>query len=317
VSERNAASFANPRDNDDSIHDMACDCLVVGGGPAGLTAATYLGRFRRRVIVVDAGESRAKWIPVSHNCPGFPDGIAGVDLLDRLRQQALMGNVDLINDTVTALRREGDDFVATASFPIRARAVLIATGIVDTLPPIPDVTNMIARGSLRLCPICDAYEVIDKRVAVIGPADQAAKKAVFLRTYSSDVTLLMTEPISDLDPTSSELLNGAGVTVEECVPDSVCAEGHGALVSLPDGRTLSFDTIYPAMGCTMRSQLAIDLGAAFDEAGNLVADSHQRTGIAGLYVAGDVVDEINQIAVAFGHAAIAAVDIHSYLTTID
>ncbi|MFI0848951.1 NAD(P)/FAD-dependent oxidoreductase [Mesorhizobium sp. IMUNJ 23232] len=296
---------------------MTWDCLIVGGGPAGLTAATYLGRFRRRVIVVDAGESRAKWIPVSHNCPGFPDGIAGVDLLDRLRQQALMGNVDLVSDTVTALRRDGGDFVAAASAPIRARAVLIATGIVDTLPRIPDVTNMIESGALRLCPICDAYEIIDRRIAVIGPADQAARKAVFLRTYSKDVTLLVTEPVSDLDPGASELLKRADVTVEECLPDSVRAEAHGALVSIPDGRTLAFDTIYPAMGCTMRSKLAIDVGAAFDESGNLVVDSHQRAGIAGLYAAGDVVDEINQIAVAFGHAAIAAVDIHSYLATTE
>ncbi|TGQ77175.1 MULTISPECIES: NAD(P)/FAD-dependent oxidoreductase [unclassified Mesorhizobium] len=296
---------------------MRCDCLIVGGGPAGLAAATYLGRFRRRVIVVDAGESRAKWIPVSYNCPGYPDGIVGVDLLERLRQQALMCNVDLINDTVTALLREGDDFVAAASFPIRARAVLIATGIVDTLPPIPDVANMIASGALRLCPICDAYEVVDKRVAVIGPADRAAKEAVFLRTYSRDVTLLVTDPISDLNPAACELLHGADVTVQECLPDSIRAEDQKVRVSLLDGRTLSFDTIYPAMGCTMRSKLAIDLGAAFDEAGNLVVDSHQRTGIAGLYAAGDVVDEINQIAVAFGHAAIAAVAMHRYLATTD
>jgi thioredoxin reductase (NADPH) len=317
VPDTKASRISEPRRNEGSIHGRTCDCLIIGGGPAGLTAATYLGRFRRKVIVVDAGESRAKWIPVSHNCPGFPDGIAGVDLLDRLRQQALMSNVDLINDTVTALRRERDDFVAAASVPIRARAVLIATGIVDTLPAIPDVTNMIASGALRLCPICDAYEVIDRRVAVIGPEDQAAKKAVFLRTYSRNVTLLVTEPISDLDPAASELLNRADVTVEECLPDSIRAEDQKARVSLLDGRTLSFDTIYPAMGCSMRSKLAIDVGAAFDEAGNLVADSHQRTGIAGLYVAGDVVDEINQIAVAFGHAAIAAVDMHSYLAESD
>ena len=142
-----------------------------------------------------------------------------------------------------------------------------------------------------MCPICDAYEVIDKRVAVIGPADQAAKKAVFLRTYSSEVTLLVTEPISDLDPVARELLNGADVTVEECLPDSVSAEGYRASASLSDGRTLSFDTINPVMCCTMRSTLAIDLGAAFDEAGNLVVDSHQRTGIAGLYAAGDIVDD--------------------------
>lgn len=101
--------------------------------------------------------------------------------------------------------------------------------------------------------------------------------------------------------------------MQECLPDSIRAEDQKVRVSLLDGRTLSFDTIYPAMGCTMRSKLAIDLGAAFDEAGNLVVDSHQRTGIAGLYAAGDVVDEINQIAVAFGHAAIAAVAMHTIL----
>nr|WP_281040043.1 NAD(P)/FAD-dependent oxidoreductase [Mesorhizobium sp. M8A.F.Ca.ET.021.01.1.1] len=295
----------------------ACDCLIIGGGPAGLAAATYLGRFRRRVMVVDAGESRARWIPVSHNCPGFPDGISGVDLLERLRQQALTGTVDLIDGTVTALRRDGPDFVATASFAVRARAVLFATGIVDTLPNTPDAASMIAIGSMRLCPVCDAYEVIDKRVAVIGPADQATKKALFMQTYSSDVTILATDAISGLDPATGELLKAAGVRVEECLPDSVRAAGPRARVSLRDGRSLSFDTIYPAMGCTIRSKLAIDLGAECDGAGNLVVDSHQRTGIAGLYAAGDVVDEINQIAVAFGHAAIAATDMHNYLATTD
>jgi thioredoxin reductase (NADPH) len=296
---------------------MACDCLIVGGGPAGLTAATYLGRFRRRVIVVDAGESRAKWIPVTHNCPGFPDGIAGVDLLERLRQQALIGNVDLVDDTVTALRREGDDFVAMASFPIRARAVLIATGIVDTLPPVPDVTNMIASGSLRLCPICDAYEVLDKRVAVIGPADQAMTKALFMRTYTSDVTMLVTDAPAELDAEASDVIKQFGINVEKCIPNTICSSGDQASIQFANGATSEFDTIYPAMGCTIQSYLAVGLGAECDELGNLVVDSRQRTGVPGLYAAGDVVDEINQIAVAFGHAAIAATDMHNYLADTD
>ncbi|TPN55918.1 NAD(P)/FAD-dependent oxidoreductase [Mesorhizobium sp. B1-1-4] len=288
------------------------DCLVIGAGPAGLTAATYLGRFRRRVIVVDAGQSRAKLIPTTHNCPGFPDGISGVELLDRLRQQALLSEVELLDDTVHEIRRGGTDFIATASVPIRARAVLMATGIVDTLPDMPDAADMIKAGTLRLCPICDAYEVIDGRVAVMGPADHAMKKALFMRSYTSDVTMLV-ETGTRSDPAADALLREAGINVEECIPNSISSAGNHATVRLVAGNTVSFDTIYPALGCTIRSKLATDLGAECDEVGNLVVDSRQRTAIAGLYAAGDVVDEINQIAVAFGHAAIAATDMHSYL----
>lgn len=289
------------------------DCLIIGGGPAGLTAATYLGRFRRRVIVVDAGQSRAKWIPITHNCPGFPDGIAGVDLLERLRQQALLSRINLVDDTVRDIRSDGTDFIATASVPIRARAVLMATGIVDTLPDTPHAADMIKAGTLRLCPICDAYEVIDKRVAVIGPADQAMKKALFMRTYTTDVTMLVTDMATQFATGADASLSKAGVEVEACVPNSIRSAGKQAIVRLVDGKTLSFDTIYPALGSTMRSKLAASLGAKCDEVGNLVVDPRQRTAVAGLYAAGDVVDEINQIAVAFGHAAIAATDIHGYL----
>jgi thioredoxin reductase (NADPH) len=271
------------------------DCLIVGGGPAGLTAATYLGRFRRRVIVVDAGQSRANWIPSTHNCPGFPDGIAGPDLLERLRRQALGWGAELVNDTVQNVQRDGSDFLATASFPIRSRAVLMATGVVDRLPDAPNLPDMIKDGTLRVCPICDAYEVIDKRVAVIGPADQAAKKALFLRVYTSDLTMLVVDALTEKNASAIELIRRVAINIEACIPSSIHSSGQQASIQLSNGRVSSFDTIYPAMGCTVRSKLASNLGAACDELGNLV------------------VDEINQIAVAFGHAAVAATDIHNHL----
>lgn len=286
-------------ERDANGHDGMFDCLIIGGGPAGLTAATYLGRFRRRVIVVDAGESRAKWIPMTHNCPGFPDGITGVDLLDRLKQQAVRYGAALADDTVRNIRLAGTDFIATASYPIGARSVLVATGIVDTLPEIPNAADMVKAGALRLCPVCDGYEVIDKRVGVIGPAEDATKKALFMRTFTSHVTLLVTEAATDLTPHSREMLMRAEIEIEACARDSISAGGKEAIVELADGRMLAFDSIYPAMGCTMRSKLAIDLGAECDEVGNLVVDSHQRTNIPGLYAAGDVIEEINQIAVAW------------------
>lgn len=295
---------------DTQPHDDTFDCLIIGGGPAGLTAATYLARFRRRVIVVDAGQSRAKAIPLTRNCPGFPDGITGVALLERLRQQALRFGAEVMEDTVHDLGLAGNVFTAHASRRLRARSVLVATGIVDTLPEGVDMTAMIAAGTLRLCPICDGYEAIDKRVAVIGPADAAIRKALFMRTYSQDVTVFASSPAADLD---AEDHGAADIEVDPRRVVSIRPAGNRGEVLLADGETQLFDAIYPAMGCTIRSELATALGAECDRVGNLVADAHQRTVVPGLYAAGDVVNEMNQLAVAFGHGAVAASDIHNYL----
>jgi thioredoxin reductase (NADPH) len=113
------------------------------------------------------------------------------------------------------------------------------------------------------------------------------------------------------------VIRRAGINAEKCVPDTIHSSGHQAGIELAGGGVSVFDTIYPAMGCTILSKLAADLGAECDQVGNLVVDTRQRTVIPGLYAAGDVVNEINQIAVAFGHAAVAATDMHNYLSDAD
>jgi len=298
--------------------DTPYDCLIVGGGPAGLTAATYLGRFRRRVLVVDAGESRARWIPRTHNCPGFPDGIEGTDLLQRLAQQAVQYGAELVRGVVEELRVEGDGgFVARTPAPVRARTVLMATGILDTLPAVDDVPGALNAGRLRLCPICDGYEAIDNNVAVIGSAADGLKKALFMRTFSPRVTLLMTGQVTDLSPQARAFAETSHITIVECGDDHVQIGSEQATAILGDGRQLHFDTIYPAMGCAIRSDLAVGLGAEKDETGNIIVDGHQRTRVPGLYAAGDVVHEVNQLAVAFGHAAVATSHIHNMLAEQD
>src|SRR5690606_2505923 len=175
------------------------DCLIVGAGPAGLVAATYLARFRRRIAVVDAGGSRARWIPTSHNCPGFPLGVSGDTLLQRLREQAGSFGVDIVRGRIVSLQRGGDGFVARddAGRAWHAATVILATGIVDRLPQVEGgdaaVEAAVEAGVLRLCAVCDGYEATDERIGVLGPAADASRHADFLRTFSRRVDAIDAE----------------------------------------------------------------------------------------------------------------------------
>ena len=289
------------------------DCLVVGAGPAGLTAATYLARFRRAIAVVDAGHSRARWIPTSHNVPGFPLGVAGDTLLQRLRAQACEYGVSIADGCVVRLERADDGFDATAADGTRwrARTVILATGIVDVMPAMPGLEEAIARHVVRLCAVCDAYEASDERIAVYAPVDDAIAHALFLRTFSTRVAAVRSQPGTP-SPDRAEAARAAGVAVLP-PPVSLHHDGTCCVFTFADGSTQRFDTVYPVLGGDAQSQLAIALGAGTDAKRELVVDAHQQTSVDGLYAIGDVVSALNQISVGVGHAAIAASDIHRRL----
>jgi thioredoxin reductase (NADPH) len=292
---------------------QAYDCVIIGGGPAGLTAAVYLARYRRRIVLFDAGQSRASLIPESHNYPGFPEGVSGPGLLSALRRQAETYCVTLMSAPITELKRDGGGFIAKfGEQQVQSRFVLLATGIVDESPNLPGITEAFANGSIRYCPVCDGYEAMDQRVGVLGHGEDASSKAKFLRTYSNDVTLLRLDERSDNNEKTAKSLREAGVKVAGPV-SLIEHRGDDILAVLQGGQTLSFDVVYPALGCGVRSELAVALGAKTNDVGCLEVDAHQQTTVDGVYAAGDVVSDLHQIAVATGHAAIAATHIHKSL----
>jgi thioredoxin reductase (NADPH) len=291
------------------------ECAVVGAGPAGLTAAIYLGRYRRRTAVFDGGASRASLIPRSHNCPGFPDGVPGKELLARLRTQAERYGARIIAGEVTELRRAQDDRFEVIAGERRmfARKVLLATGIEDGQPDLDNLRTAIQRGHVRLCPVCDGYEVIDKDVAVYGPADKAVAKALFLRPYTHQLTVMLSGKGNALTPGQRKDLEHAGIRVLQSPVIDLAFDDDEICAVLADGTQHRIEVLYPALGSNVRAALAVKLGAACTAEGYLQADAHQRTTVPGLYAAGDVVNELNQICVATGHAAIAATDIYNCL----
>jgi thioredoxin reductase (NADPH) len=313
-------------DDGNDRDDTVLDCLVVGAGPAGLTVATYLVRFLRRIAVVDAGRSRARWIPESHNCPGFPFGVAGPTLLQRLRQQAEGYGARITHGRVSTLLRDDDGFIARdeGGNAWRARTVVLASGIVDRLPPLAGgedaLEAAIADGALRLCAVCDGYEASDERLAVLAPVDDAIRHAAFLRTFSRRVEVVPLDPRSldgrapdNPSPECAALARAARVPIRAPARGLRHDAGRGCAVELADGGECRYDSVYPVLGGVAQSQLAVALGARVDDNAELVVDAHQQTSVDGLYAIGDVVSALNQIAVAVGHAAIAASAIHNRL----
>ncbi|MCH8615541.1 NAD(P)/FAD-dependent oxidoreductase [Sphingomonas sp. SM33] len=297
--------------------DEPLDCLIIGGGPAGLTAAIYLARFHLDILVVDAAKSRASWIPCTRNVSGFPDGINGNELLQRMRDHACKYGAKVVTEFVTKLERDETTGLFTATWgsgSATAGTVLIATGVTNRRPPMDEELHdeALSRGLVRYCPICDGYEVTDKKVGVIGSDSHGVAEALFIRSFTADVTLIAPDKSLRLKPEDQEKLKEAGV---DCVdgPAQAAAISHDHIVVDTAEGHYTFDSIYPALGSDTHTQLAKMVGADLSNDACIKVDSHQRTSVPGLYAAGDVVIGLDQISHAMGEGGVAATTIRNDL----
>lgn len=308
------------------------DCLVVGGGPAGLAAAVQLGRLRRSCVVVDDDAGRSLWSQVTRNHLGFPDGVMAADLRLLGQRQAVTYGADLRHGEVTGLRRaraEGGGFVATIvaagegepddATPgidtnrarerqhgarlgeretrrrtrIRARTVLLATGVIDAFPSFVGRDECVGI-SLFWCIVCDGFESIGRHVAVVGDDEEAISTAFGLRQFTDRVTLVTGRRRTTAPAGRLRSLETRGVTVLRG-PVETYRHEEGTIRSIVVGRSGSRKEA-TTVGCEMvfvstpkrpRTELARRLGARAEGAGYLVTDDAGRTTVAGLYAAGD------------------------------
>jgi thioredoxin reductase (NADPH) len=295
----------------------ALDAAIIGGGPAGLVAAVYLARLRRSVAIVDASESRLATIPRTRNYPGFPDGIAGPALLGALREQAERYPIAHHAGHVDALERIDDGFrLSWQGGEVTARLVLLASGTSDVVPAMPHLSQALSKGLLRYCPVCDGYEVIDRKVGVLANGPAGVQEAVYLRHFTPHLTLFMTSDAQALAPAEHERLAQAGIRLAEGAVESI-REWDGQIIVRHGGSETACESLYSALGLEVHSALAERVGARTDESGYVLTDRRQETDAPGLYAAGDVVLGLNQITVAAGTAAIASAAMHLALNRRD
>jgi thioredoxin reductase (NADPH) len=298
--------------------DECLDCVIVGGGPAGLTAALYLARFNRSFLLVDGEASRAQWIPASHNIPVFANGVAGPEILALQRAHLARYGIGPSPGNVTRLATSEGGLVVEMKLAneerklVATRRVLLATGSVDIEPDLPGLPNAVQRGLVRFCPICDGFEAAGKRIAVLGYGSSGIGEAIFIaRTYSRQVTLLTLGQAMKVDPTDERKLREHNIRVINEPVEALCQDGDRIASFRLGGGEESFDVLYSALGLKHRTELALELGARHDGQGALLVDEHNRTSVPGLYAAGGAVRGLDQIVVAMGQAAVAATNIHN------
>lgn len=293
------------------------DCIVIGGGPAGLTAATMLARHRRSVLLIHDNRPRNAFATALHGLIGC-DGITPAELLKRGTAEAIRYGVTLLHARVHHVQRNTDapSFeVAGDGHLARARRLLLATGLCDVLPTVRDFERYYGR-SVHHCPDCDGYEVIGRRVAVLGRGELAVTMAMKLLTWTREVVLLTDGPAEQMDADDRDRLRRDQVpVVEESV---VALEGDpdtGELrrVRLVSGEAVEAGAMFFNLGTTCAGDLYQQLGCEVDEKGMLKVDAKQRTSVEGVYAAGDLTGRSQLVVVAASEGAIAGIQVHESL----
>ncbi|MFN8558114.1 MAG: NAD(P)/FAD-dependent oxidoreductase [Dehalococcoidia bacterium] len=285
------------------------DALIIGGGPAGLSAAIYLARFLRDTVVIDAGDGRSSGPQRTENYLGFPRGVRAVHLRDLGRRQAERFGARIVAGRVSgATAQHGLYHLDGEGGPWRGRTVIIATGVTDVWPAFAGVERYIGR-SLFWCITCDGFRTLGRRVALVGATDEAVSTACQFLQYTDDVTFIAvpTGGEAGIGPDKRRQLLDQGIAVVDgAIERAVGARGQLRRVVV-NGVPLEVDLLFSLLGQTPNTELAARLGVLLDDAGYIRIDREQRTNVPCLYAAGDVTGPYaHQISTAVHEGAMAA-----------
>jgi thioredoxin reductase len=289
------------------------DVVIVGGGPAGLSAALVLGRCRRHVLLCDAGQPRNA---ASRELHGYltRDGIAPLEFLRLASDELHQYGIERRASTVTAIDciNEGFRLTLEGGQPVEARAVLLATGVRDRLPDVPGMEECFGI-TVHHCPYCDGWEVRDRRLAVIGQGASGGGLALSLKTWSQDVTIC-SNGRARIHPRLRAQLGDQHVSVHEArIARVEHADGRVQRILLADGTIVPCDAIFFSTGQKPQSDIPRQLGCELTRKGVVKTDHLGHTRVPGLYVAGDASRDVQFVVVAAAEGAKAAVAINKSL----
>ncbi|WP_327233910.1 NAD(P)/FAD-dependent oxidoreductase [Streptomyces sp. NBC_01317] len=290
------------------------DTVIVGGGPAGLNGALYLGRSRRRVLLIDSGDARNMAAGVMHNVL-TNDGAGIADFRVRSRAQLDQYDVSFRDDEVVSAVGEGDCVVVATkeSGVFRARTLLYAAGVRSLLPPVPGITDLWGKTVFE-CPYCHAWEVRERSIAVYGGAVPGECLASTLTVWSDDITYLSDR--RELPEDERDRLTAAGVPVRAEKVAGLHPHPDGVGVRFEDGGAASYGALFLHLDMEPRVEPLRPWIDAPDLE-SLQTDDRGRTGVPRLYVAGDLGRNMHQAAMAASSGGLAAMAVNADLIRED
>ncbi|RCU47141.1 NAD(P)/FAD-dependent oxidoreductase [Haloplanus salinus] len=284
------------------------DVIVIGGGPAGLSAAVYTARADQETLVLDKGGGTTRGVDYMENFYGFPDGISGEEIVARGEAHATKFGAEIRREEVVRVADDDGHFVVeTTDDEYEARGLVLATGASYETPAIADVDEYEGRG-VSYCVECDAYFYRDRPVAVVGAGNYAAKEALMLLDYTDDVRVLTNGDAFDADPELADRLREHAVEVITDPVDRVAGEEELERVVLRSGESIGVDGLFVALGAAGGTDIAETLGIPQDGP-YLRVDEDQSTTVDRVYAAGDLTGGNRQVATSIGEGADAAINL--------
>jgi len=281
---------------------MQYDCVIVGGGPAGLSAAVYMGRFRRRTLVVDSHEGRWTYGQTNENYLGFPTGVSARRLHDLGIRQAMRFDVEFEKGCVTHVTHEDGTYqLTTETGLLTARTVIWAAGVRDLWPIFPGARRLVGK-HLFWCIVCDGWRTLDRHVLILGNDDKAAGTLLQFLTYTDRITFVVDPTHDRLSSRARKKLRDAGVDIKHAHVRRVDVQGEDLTsVTLTTGEQVPCGILFSLYGSRPNTEPIRDLGVQLARNGHVRINEKNQTNLPTFFAAGDVTNKHSHQVVSAAH----------------
>jgi thioredoxin reductase (NADPH) len=298
---------------------MLFDCVIVGGGIAGLQAGIQLGRYKHKILIIDSNNGRSSICRGYHNILGYPDGVSGDELREAGKKQCSYLGIAFAEDTVVSAKKEDDNFILTGQHGeiYSGKRLLFATGIMDRIPAFPTLYPCLGI-SVYVCPDCDGYEIKDKSTIVIGSGNVGANMALIL-SYWTDKLIYVNHEEKQVAEEKKRLLEEKKIRyIEGEIAEILAESSQFQGVRLKNGKIILSNRAFIALGGNeVRSALAAQLGVELHQNKHILVDPRtKKTNVENVWAAGDIVAHSEQVTIAMGDGSHAGIWIHKSLMEV-